>query len=498
MNAIYEIIRTMSTEEQQRFLLFQKQKNKRTDTHNTKLFKLIASGNTKRISASKIYGIENKTAYNALKKRLLDSLLDFMAIEGFKNDASNEMELLKLLLTARILLKQQLYKPGFRLLEKITSKAVALELFGLAAEGYHTHIEYLHKDSTTNDRKAIIEKTRVNLNRLQETERLNIHFALLKSSLSENPQGQQQNSLSELLNRFFGNNTDLQKYFTYKTLFQLMDICNEYASLYQQFHAITPFMEKIYASIAEKEALSAHHLYYHIQVIYVMANLYFRNKDFDTSQLWVEKMAALMKQKNAKYEKRFLLKYGLLKSLNFHYTGRINDAIAVAENTLGAVKKPELSEQYNLLLALAMYYFHIADLKKTSAVLKTWNRSDSWHESRLGIEWTAKKNLFEIIFHVEMENREYALSRIKSFKRRYRPYLNNLANAYIFLKLVEMHIQNPENTATEAYISYAEKSIAWKEQNQEDIFVMNFYAWLKSKMTQTALPEVLNKLIFLT
>lgn len=494
MKAISEIVAMMGTEEQQRFLNYQKQKNKRSHTHNTKLFKLLASGNSKKSAVLKIYGEENTNAYNALNKRLLDNLLEFIAIEGFKNDASSEMELMKMLLTGRILLKQQLYKTGFKLLKKVIQKSEALELFGLAAEAYHNYIEYLHKD-TANYKNELIEKAQVNLSKFQETEKLHLNFALFRKSLSENPNNEQLESLSMLLNRFFGDATQLQQSFTYKTLFQLMDTCNEYASLYQEFYAITPFMKKIYDTISQKEHLSDHHLFYHIQVVYMMANLYFRNKDFTTSLYYLEKMNHLMQQQNSSYQKRFALKYGLLKSLNFHYNGQIKKAITIAESKLSQIKNPEIADHSNLLLALAMYYFHLKNTNKVSSILRYWHRTDAWYIKHLGVEWTAKKNMFEIIFHVEKENREYALSRIKSFKKRFKPYLNKLTNASVFLRLIEKHIQNPENTQTEAFALYAEKSIVWKEQDQEDIFVMNSYAWLKSKMTATDLSEVLKNLI---
>ncbi|WP_340203444.1 hypothetical protein [Ascidiimonas sp. W6] len=496
MNNLTAVIEKMSNEQRHRFIIYQKQKNRRSDTHNIQLFKLIASDKGKKITSEKIYGEENSAAFNALKKRLFDSLIEFIAVEGFDNDATNEMELLRLLLAARILLKQQQYKTAFKLLNKTILKAELLELYGLATEAYHTYIEYLHKDSSDNGQHIFL-KAQKNIEKFKEAETLHMNFSLLRKLLSKNQNESIPANLSSLLESLFTNSFTSQHSLTYKSLCQLMDISNEYASLYQNFHSITPFMEKSYASISKKESLSEHHLYYHIQVIYFMANLYFRNREFSTSLHWLSKMQLLMQQKNATYQNRFLLKYTLLKTLNLHYANQTKEAISVSEETLKTILKPDIGDHYNLLLALAMYYFNINELKKAMAIFRIWNKTDSWYEERLGKEWTLKKNLFEIILHIEIENSEYALTRIKSFKRRYRTYFEKVEakNAFVFLKLIEQHIKYPENTRSEKFITNAEKSIAWKEQNQEDIFVMSFYAWLKSKMTGKSLPEVLQNLV---
>lgn len=494
MSSIETLVGSMDTDQQRRFLIYQKQKNKRSDTHNMKLFRYLAAGMTKKQAASKIYPAKNSNAFNILTKRLYDSLINFIAFEGFKNDASNEMDLLKLLLTARILLKQQHYKTAFKLLRKVTHKAESLELYSLAVEAGHTHIEYLHKDSSVKKNDVIIN-TRSNLVKLQQAEKLNISFAGFRQSIATIERTSEIKNLNTILETFFGIESGLQDSFTYKTLFQLMDISNEYASLYQEYHSIAPFMEKVYGLIAKKESLSDYNLYYHIQVVYLMANLYFRNQNFSTSQIWLDKMEILMKNRLHRYENRFLLKYTLLKSLNLHYVGKTHNAIALSETNLSIVRKPEITDKYNLLLALAMYYFYLEDLKKTASILKLWNSSDSTYEKKLGIDWITKKKLFEIIFHIEMENHELALSRIKSFKRKYKPYLTSLHNAFIFLKLIEMHLKNPENTSSQKFIEYANSKIIWQKQDQEDIFVISFYAWLKSKMTRTTLALALSNLI---
>src|SRR5690606_31597912 len=49
--------------------------------------------------------------------------------------------------------------------------------------------------------------------------------------------------------------------------------------------------------------------------------------------------------------------------------------------------------------------------------------SDGWYEKKLGMLWAIRKNLMEILIHTQFGNIDLAISRLQSFKRRYKKYL---------------------------------------------------------------------------
>ena len=115
MNSIAIIISTFSKEDKREFLSFLQKKNRRGDTKNSTLFKLIDSGKTQDLDLN-LYGKPSKNAYHALCKRLQDSMIDFVASKGFAGETSEEMEVLKLLLASRIFFEHREYKIGFKTL----------------------------------------------------------------------------------------------------------------------------------------------------------------------------------------------------------------------------------------------------------------------------------------------------------------------------------------------------------------------------------------------
>ena len=108
------------------------------------------------------------------------------------------------------------------------------------------------------------------------------------------------------------------------------------------------------------------------------------------------------------------------------------------------------------------------------------------------IEWVIKKNLIEILLHIELKNVDLVESRLLSFRRNYSKFLKDIKQqrAITYLNLVNEYFNAPEKITTVAFKNKVENSFEWIGGKQEDIFVMSFYAWLKSKME--------NKPLFLT
>jgi len=142
-------------------------------------------------------------------------------------------------------------------------------------------------------------------------------------------------------------------------------------------------------------------------------------------------------------------------------------------------------------------YFQKNEFKKAHHIFSKFYHTDKWYSEKAGIEWTIKKNLIEILLYLELENIDLFESRLLSFKRNYLKYLKDIKQdrAITYLGLVEDYYKNPEIATTKQFYDKVENSFKWIGAKREDIFVMSFYAWLKSKMEQKSLFETTLKLI---
>ena len=93
----------------------------------------------------------------------------------------------------------------------------------------------------------------------------------------------------------------------------------------------------------------------------------------------------------------------------------------------------------------------------------------------------------EILTHAQFENTDYALSRIKSFKRRYKIYLQN-ANEQIvldYIAFVEKIVLNPEIIKQNDFKKKLDNFIY--SEHKGDVFLKSFLGWILA-MQQNSTP----------
>ncbi|MEO4003990.1 hypothetical protein [Flavobacterium sp. CAU 1735] len=493
MNSVSGIINILSSTEKEEFILFLKKQNKRHDTHNIQLFTLLKTDDI----IEKNIDYKNKPALYALRKRLYDNLIAFIANKRFENDTSDEKMILKLLIASKAFFEHKQYKPAFKTLRKAEEKAVKGEHFNLLNEIYHIGIEYAHLDNKIVF-SELVEKYQRNQKKFLQEEQLNLGYALLRQELSKIKRGTVafdfQKTIQSTIEQF---NISLKEILTFKSLYQILFIANEYAALLNDYYQIERFVSKSYLFIESKQEQADRHLFYHIQILYFIANMLFRNKKFAEAATYLDKMEMTMQKQDKVYFERFYCRLQLLRCLTDNYSGNAVAAIARAESVLKTHKGVDISEILDLQLSLAVFNFQQLNLNRVQQIFKNFNHTDTWYESKQGMEWTIKKNLIEILLHVELKNLDYVQSRLNSFKRRYKKYLLEIKEerVHVFLLLVEKYLDAPESFASLTFRNQVKNAFQWKSYRKEDIFVMSFYAWLKAKIEKTDIYTVTLQLV---
>jgi len=232
MHSVSGIINILSNAEKEEFILFLKKQNKRRDTHNIQLFNLLKNDDIKEKSINH----KNKPALYALRKRLYDNLVAFIANKRFENDTSEERTILKLLIVSKAFFEHKQYKPAFKTLRKAEEKALNGEHFNLLNEIYHIGIEYAHLDDTIIF-SELVEKYNRNQKTFLQEEQLNLGYALLRQELSKIKRGTEvidfQKTIRSTIAQF---NISLKEILTFKSLYQILFIANEYAALHNDYY----------------------------------------------------------------------------------------------------------------------------------------------------------------------------------------------------------------------------------------------------------------------
>ncbi|WP_114936652.1 hypothetical protein [Mucilaginibacter endophyticus] len=494
MDSLFELTRLLNDADKKLFKQFLQQKNKRSDVKNLQLLDLIETDD--------IYGLnnlyesdKNNDAYYALRKRLQDNLLLFLSQKTFESSHSDTYDALRLVVVGRFLLENDVIKIAFKCLDKAERLAEHLEQFNLLNELLLLKLQYAHLPGAEN-LEALTARLLRNQADMQRDAKLNMAYAFLRQELQEiHLKGKIVNLTALMITTIRKYKISAQDLMTYKSIYQILFIANEYAAIQQNYGLIERYVNRTNLFI-QSHTYKQSYLFYHISIMYFLANFHLRRKDFVKSASYLKEMMDLMLT-DSRYYTLFYLRYQLLSALNLFYTDFADDAITLLKKSLYNTKhksKPEDIEDLQICLTM---FLALCNNRESLKQLTLLTRTDAWYEKKMGMLWTIRKNLMEILIQAQFSNIELAMSRISSFRRRYKKYLLKTSEerVLLFLSLVEKYLLKPDIAFDPAYKKTVLNMLSKAENN--DIFTLSFIAWLiarweKKTAYQVVLPFMQN------
>jgi hypothetical protein len=476
MDSLSELINLLNSNDIKLFRQFLQQKNKRSDVKNLQLLNLIETDDI--YGLNKLYDSKkNNDAYHALRKRLQDNLLLFLSQKTFESSHSDTYDALRLVVVGRFLLENDVVKIAFKCLDKAERLAEHLEQFNLLNELLLLKLQYAHLPGAE-DLEGLTARFLQNQLHMQREAKLNIAYAFLRQELQEiHLKGKIVNLTALIITTIRKYKISVQDLMTYKSIYQILFIANEYAAIQQNYGLIERYIIRTNKFIQGQAYKTQSYLFYHISILYFLANFHLRRKDFAKSTFYLKEMMDLMVT-DSRYYTLFYLRYQLLTALNLFFTGFANDAIPLLQESLSKTKqryKPEDVEDLRICLTM---FLALCNDRGSLKQLTLLTRADAWYEKRMGMLWTIRKNLMEILVHAQFSNIELAMSRLNSFRRRYKKYLLKTSEerVLLYLKLVEKYLLKPDVTFETAYRKTVLSLLDGVENN--DIFTLSFIAWL--------------------
>ncbi|WP_239495076.1 hypothetical protein [Pedobacter yulinensis] len=483
----------LDTNDKKLFRQFVQRKNKRNDVKNLQLLNLIETDDITGLDT--LYPPKkNKDAYHALRKRLQDSLLLFLSQKAFESSHSETYDALRLVVAGRFLLENDVAKVGFKCLDKAERLAKDLEQFNLLNELLLLKLHYAHLPEAE-DFEALTERFLRNQADMQCEARLNMAYAYLRQELQQiHLKGKvvKLNTLMLTTIRKYGiSERDLM---TYKSIYQILFIANEYAAIQHDHGLIEHYIDRTKQFIQQQATQKKNYLFYHISILYFLANFHLRQKDFAKSASLLEEMMNLM-MSDSRYHTVFQLRYYLLSALNRFFTGYADQATALLHEALAVSKpssKPEDLEDIRQCLAM---FLALCGNRESLKHLTLLARTDTWYEKKMGMLWTIRKNLMEIVVQAQFANIELAMSRLSGFRRRYRAYLikTSETRVLLFLNLVKRYLLKPDVVYEAAY----QKKVLNLQSGtgNSDIFISCFIGWLVARWEKKPAYQVVLQLI---
>jgi len=491
MDSLSDLIKLLDNNDIKLFRQFLRRKNKRGDVKNLQLLDLIETDDIKGLD--RLYkSLKNNDAYYALRKRLQDNVLLFLSQKTFESSHSDTYDALRLVVVGRFLLENNMVRIAFKCLNKAEGLAENLEQYNLLNELLLLKLQYAHLPEAE-DFEDLTTRFLLNQAGMQREAKLNIAYAFVRQELQDiHLNGKVVNLTALILTTIRKYKIHSKDLMTYKSIYQILFIANEYASIQQNYGLIERYITRTNQFMRDQVYKQQSYLFYHISILYFLANFHLRRRNFAKSASYLREMMDLMST-DSRYHKLFYLRYQLLSALNLFFTGFAHDAIELLEESFSNTKHSSKEEDVEDLRISLTMFLALCDDKRSLKQMSLLTRTDAWYEKRMGMLWTIRKNLMEILVQAQFSNIELAMSRLNSFRRRYKKYLLKTSEerVLLFLKLVEKYLLKPDVAFETTY----RKTVLNLVDRGSDIFILSFIAWLIARWEKTAPYQVLLTLV---
>lgn len=490
MEGLYQLISILSKDERRGFISYLETRNKRHDSKNIELFKLVLAGKTDDLRKQ-----IGSNAFNVLKKRVKDRLLDYLALTSLNLHSASELDYYKSIALSQRLLNAAVYKLGFKVLLEAEIKAISENAFGALQMIYHTLIEFSYLENAP-DQKELYYKMKTNQKRALEQENLNLIYARAKKAFLDHEHLGNKVNVAKMLKGVIDDFPMIEKgQLGYQAMNKLAQIVDLYGAFSRNYHSIDLFFEDRIEELDRSGQDIIQDLPYKIDLLYTIANIYFRKKEFEQSEEFLKRMLIEMDKRKDLYE-RNLIRYSTLIAMNLHFTNRTSEALEKLSIALNS-EQYKKEDRYLIDLVRIMIYFHLGDMKTSRSLLSKYQQSDSHYRKVIGLDGVMHMKLMEILLHIDLGNLDYVDSLLRNFRSKYRNELVAQKNeaALPFIKLVLKYLKDPMTVKAISFYDKVESTIPWKQFEEEDIFFICFYAWLKAKMDNTDLYQVTLELL---
>lgn len=488
MDALATLINLLGDQDKKDFKAFMRKKNKRHDVKNILLFELL---NTDDINGLEklLKKTKSRDSYHALRKRLHDNLLLFLSQKTFESNNSQASEVMRLIVVSRFLLENDVDKTAFKCLVKAEQIATKLEQYNLLNDILLLKINYAHSEASEN-LEDLTTRFMVNQQHMQREAKLNLAYAFLRQEMREvNLKGKVVNLATLMLGTIRKYQIAVKDLMNYKSIYQILFIANEYAAIHQDYSFIERYIQRIQHFIQGKKKADESHLFYQLHVLYFLANFHLRNRSFEKSAEYLSEMKNQMEQHRF-HESQFYPRHQLLSALNLYFTGRGGEGTAVLMKALEMTTKKTKQEDIEDLRICLTMFLSLQDDRSCLRHLALFQHTDQWYEKKMGMLWTIRKNLMEVLVHAQFGHIELAVSRLSSFKRRYSGFLTETHEERVlhFASLVEKYFNKPDIVFNPVFQKTAVDLL--KNKEHADIFHICFISWLIAKWEKKSAYQI--------
>ncbi len=439
---------------------------------------------------------KNQVAYHALRKRLMHQLTQFIMLRQMENDPSAAANVMGLLSLSRFLFANRADTLAWTYLKKAEKLAISHEQHDLLNTLYNLSLEHISRDYPGSVEDLLVKRER-NKQLADEDERAAIANSLVTYRLNQmRINGREldfDTIIQDVLARYQLSDVVSKRP---RLFYNLMSIARSSVIAKKDFYSFEPFIIAQYEYMLQNQGFTQPNHRFQLQMLYMISHVMYRNKHFQESLEWLQKLEQEMERYKRVHYPLFVAKTTLLRAANYMFLDRSEEAVSLLE-TFWELPTTKLPDRYNALLNLGFYYFLRTQYQKAIRCNMELPNSDRELDRKMGREWTMKKIVSEIILQFQLGNHDLVEKRLASLEKHYADLLTRPAygKGKTFLKVVrQMNTLARKDNSPQSY-AIIRNQFPIQPVAQEDLQEMSFFAWLKSHLLGEDYYSVLLELV---
>ncbi|MBS2212359.1 hypothetical protein KEM09_13165 [Carboxylicivirga mesophila] len=501
MDALVDVINTLSKPEVSEFASFINRQKQKTNRKDLDLFWLLYKEGelSSEDAVRRLYPGGNQVAYHALRKKLMKHLTDFIYFKQLRNDYTAEAQVSAQVAMARYLKEFDIVHLAWKKLKKAEQLAVNNEQYALANQICRLQLE-MPLDKLNERIDVVLSKKKRYLRLAIEDDKIDTAYKVIQHHLQKSKvQGEAfdlQYIIEQTLEEF-----ELTQAISNRpsVVYRLMSIVRSAAKSRKAYYEFEPVLLHFYRNMEVLPNASANDIVYVARLQYMVAHTLFRNKKFSLSLDYIYQLREQMRKVARSEYTRLLPRFTQLYCALRFFTGYINEAIRMVDAAFMQKLRLKPEEVLNLKLNKAIYHFYNTEYKVALQELMSIEHSNAWCSKIAGVEWVIKKEFLEIYIQFELGKFDIAANKIRGLLRQKelfekRPQIERVK---VFLQLVNQIVDDPAVAETSEFYEAVETAFDWIPIEQEDLHASVYYAWMKSKIVGEDAYKVLLDLILI-
>lgn len=478
---------------------FKHEHEPKSDSKEYRIYDLVRSkvNRTPAQMSAKIYGTENIPAYQALRKRALNKLEDYIARKRIEKKLEHTNAHLLDLELAEYCISRKLWDAAKRYLREAKESAEKHQyrehlnsIYRLQME----HSRYLETDIPAVD-KAWSEIIR----RQNQYRQLTTAVASVQRQLDEakvtgailDPQIIKRQVLGQF-------RLEKEERTNAEFMYQLTVLFRNALVSTKDYYRIEDLVGKIYSRLLEGKAFHDGNRDIQINMLFLLAQAFYRNCRFDRAEETIFTATELLPVR-APHSHPLYLQIANLHITVLGYSRRVPEAIVRLRNELQSGLPDRVPrERANMWLNLAMCEFISGEIRPSIRTIHkiTQTHNAAWLRKNLGQEWTYKMELVEVVLLWDGGQEAVAETKLDQMLVRYKDFLKGeiYERGAVFMKFVQRYFRDPDILKSPEFLQEI-KAASLNRHEHEDIHAITFFCWFKSKIVGLPFYEVLQERI---